>query len=93
MDFIAGDKSLFPEIFALHSQLVQYRKRSGYQIPAAQNDLASKDPVRYKMNLDLCREKRLKAKRLGFVWRQYQIVPQHELKCQSVLFWLNHSQS
>lgn len=57
------DGHFFPEIFALHSQLVQYRKRSGYQIPAAQNDFASKDPVRYKMNLDLCREKRLKAKR------------------------------
>jgi hypothetical protein len=34
------DGHFFPEIFALHSQLVQYRKRSGYQIPAVQNDLA-----------------------------------------------------
>jgi hypothetical protein len=56
------DGHFFPEIFALHRQLSEYRKRSGYQSPAAQFDLASKDPTRYESNLDLYREKRLKAK-------------------------------
>jgi hypothetical protein len=53
----------FPEIFALHRQLSEYRKRFGYQLPAGENDLALKDPVRYKTNLDLYREKRFRAAR------------------------------
>jgi hypothetical protein len=53
----------FPEIFALHRQLSEYRIRSGCRLPAAQNDLARKDSVRYKTNLDLYREKRLREKR------------------------------
>jgi hypothetical protein len=57
------DPHYFPEIFALHSQLSDYRKRSGYQLPAAENDLALKDPIRYKTNLDLYREKRFRVRR------------------------------
>jgi hypothetical protein len=57
------DPSFFPEIFALHSQLSDYRERSGYQLPVAENDLALKDPVRYKTNLDLYRQKRFQVRR------------------------------
>jgi len=57
------EEYFFPEIFALHRQLSEYRIRSGYRVPAAQNDLARKDSLRYKTNLDLYREKRLREKR------------------------------
>jgi hypothetical protein len=53
----------FPEIFALHKQLSDYRRRAGYSLPFAENDLALKDKSRYKVNLDLYREKRFRSNR------------------------------
>jgi hypothetical protein len=52
----------FPEIFALHKQLSDYRRRAGYCLPFAENDLALKDKSRYKINLDLYGQKRLRSK-------------------------------
>jgi hypothetical protein len=54
--------NFFPEIFALHGQLSDYRKRFGYQLPAAETNLALKDPIRYQTNLDRYREKRFRAR-------------------------------
>jgi hypothetical protein len=51
----------FPEIFALHQQLSAYRKRSGYEVPAAASDLALKDPGRYERNLHLYRGKHFRV--------------------------------
>jgi hypothetical protein len=52
----------FPEIFALHKQLSDYRRGAGYPLPFAENDLALKDKSRYKVNLDLYRQKRFRSK-------------------------------
>lgn len=41
----------FPQIFALHQQLAEYRRRRGLPIPRAVDDLATRDATRYAASL------------------------------------------
>lgn len=51
----------FPEIFALHRQLSEYRRRAAYEIPAAESDLRLNSPQRYEANLLAYQQKHFRA--------------------------------
>jgi hypothetical protein len=51
------DPHYFPEVFALHKQLSDCHRRSGLEIPGAQNDLALENPTRYEKNIEYYRAK------------------------------------
>ncbi len=55
-----NEEHYFPEVFALHQQLIALRTKSGIEVPRTTSDLAAREPNRYEINLRHYQDKRTK---------------------------------